>query len=92
MTVNEIAEKYDMKISSSKTKGIELCGKNMQMVKTDIQGKIIEQVAIYFNYLTNSMASEPTVHHHIHKFPPLVSIQLNPPHNPTENLPMIDPF
>jgi hypothetical protein len=45
MTVNElnkIAEKYDMKISSSKTKAIELCGKNMQMVKTDIQGKIIE--------------------------------------------------
>jgi hypothetical protein len=53
MTVNElnkIAKKYDMKISSSKTKTMGLCGKNIQRVKIEIEGKIIEQVS-NLNYL-----------------------------------------
>jgi hypothetical protein len=33
-------------MSSSKTKTIGLCGKNMQMVKIGIEGKIIEQILI----------------------------------------------
>jgi transcription antitermination factor NusA-like protein len=39
-----------MKISTSKTKAIGVCGKNIQRVKKEIEGKIIEQVS-NFNYL-----------------------------------------
>jgi hypothetical protein len=50
--LNKIAKKYDMKISSSKTNSIGVCGKNTQRVKIEIEGKIIEQV-YNFNYLGN---------------------------------------
>jgi hypothetical protein len=43
MTVNElnkIIKKYDMRISSSKTKRIGFCGKNLQRVKIEIEGKL----------------------------------------------------
>jgi hypothetical protein len=43
-------KKCDMKISSSKTKTIGFCGKNMQRVEVDIEGKTIEPVS-NFNYL-----------------------------------------
>jgi hypothetical protein len=41
-----------MKITASKTKAAGVCGKNVQRVKIEIEGKIIEQVS-NFNYLTN---------------------------------------
>jgi hypothetical protein len=50
--VHKIAKKYDMKISTSKTKAIGVCGKNIQRVKIEIEGKIIEQVS-NFNYLVS---------------------------------------
>jgi hypothetical protein len=34
--LNKIAKKYDMKISSSNTKTIGLCGKNIQRIKREI--------------------------------------------------------
>jgi transcription antitermination factor NusA-like protein len=43
--LNKIAKKYNMKISTSKTKAIGVCGKNTQRVKTEFEGKIIEQVS-----------------------------------------------
>jgi hypothetical protein len=55
MAVNEldkIVKKYDMKISTTETKTIGLCGKNIQRVKIEIEGKIIEQVSS-FNYSGN---------------------------------------
>jgi hypothetical protein len=48
--LNKIAKKYDLKISTFKTKAIAVCGKNIQRVKIEIEGKIIEQVS-NFNYL-----------------------------------------
>jgi hypothetical protein len=48
---------YDMKISSSKAKTIGSCGKNVQRVKTEIEGKLIEQVS-NFNYLGNVISHE----------------------------------
>jgi beta-xylosidase len=42
--LNKIVKKYDVKISTTKTKTIRLCGKNIQRVKIEIEGKIIEQV------------------------------------------------
>jgi hypothetical protein len=50
--LNRIAKKYDMKLSTSKTKTIGVCGKNIQQDKIEIEGKIIEQVSD-FNYLGN---------------------------------------
>jgi hypothetical protein len=53
MAVNELNKnirKYDMKISSSKTKTVGFYGKNIQRVKIEIEGKIIEQGS-YFKYL-----------------------------------------
>jgi beta-xylosidase len=50
--LNKIVKKYDMKISTIKTKTKGLCGKNIQRVKIEIEGKIIEQVSS-FNYLGN---------------------------------------
>jgi hypothetical protein len=55
--LNKIVKKYDMKISTTKTKTIGLFGKNIQMVKIKIEGKIIEQVSI-FNYLGNLISNE----------------------------------
>jgi hypothetical protein len=46
-----------MKISTSKTKAIGLCGKNIQRVKIEIEGKIIEQVS-NFNYLGSLISNE----------------------------------
>jgi hypothetical protein len=34
--LNKIVKKYDVKISTSKTKTIGVCGKNIQRVKTEI--------------------------------------------------------
>jgi beta-xylosidase len=48
--LNKTAKKYDMKISSSKTKTIRLCDKNLLRVKIEIKGKIIELIS-NFNYL-----------------------------------------
>jgi hypothetical protein len=60
MTVNElnkIATKYDMKIPTSKTKPIGVCGKSIRTVKIKIEGKIIEQVS-KLNYLGNLILNE----------------------------------
>jgi hypothetical protein len=60
MAINELkktAKKYDMKISTSKTKAIGVCSKNIQRVKIEIEGKIIEQVT-NFNYLGNFISNE----------------------------------
>jgi hypothetical protein len=46
-----------MKISTTKTKTIGLCGKNIQRVKIEIEGKITEQVSS-FNYLGNLISNE----------------------------------
>jgi beta-xylosidase len=43
--LNKIGKKYDMKISTSKTKSMVLCGKYTQRVKIVIDDIIIEQVA-----------------------------------------------
>jgi hypothetical protein len=50
-----------MKISTTKTKIIGLCGKNIQRVKIEIEGKIIEQVS-GFNYLGNLISNEEKVY------------------------------
>jgi hypothetical protein len=55
--LNKIAKKYYMKISSSKTKTMGLCGKNVQRTKTEIKGKIVEQVS-NFNYLGQLISNE----------------------------------
>jgi hypothetical protein len=60
MAVNELnktAKKYDMKVSTSKTKAIRVCGKHIQRVKIEIEGKIIEQVS-NFNYLGSLISNE----------------------------------
>jgi hypothetical protein len=59
MAVNELnkfVKKCDMKISTSKTKAIGVCGKNIQWVKIEIEGKIIEKVSnfIYLGSLTSN--------------------------------------
>jgi sugar-specific transcriptional regulator TrmB len=54
--LNEIANKYNMKISSSKTT-TGLCGKNIQTVKRETEDKIIEQVS-NFNYLGHLISNE----------------------------------
>jgi hypothetical protein len=40
--LNKTINKYDLKISSSNTKTVGFCGKNVQRVETEVQGKIIE--------------------------------------------------
>jgi hypothetical protein len=50
-----------MKISTSKTKAIGVCGKNIQRVKIEIEGKIIEQVS-NFNYLGSLISNEGKGH------------------------------
>jgi hypothetical protein len=50
--LNKIGKKYDMKISTSKTKSVGLCGKYIQRVKIVIDDKIIEQVSSFI-YLGN---------------------------------------
>jgi hypothetical protein len=40
--LNKIAKKCNMKISSSKTKTVGLCGKIIQRLKIEIEGKIRE--------------------------------------------------
>jgi hypothetical protein len=45
--LNKIVKKYDMKISTTKTKTIGLCGKNIRRVKIEIEGKIIEQISCF---------------------------------------------
>jgi hypothetical protein len=46
-----------MKISSSKTRTMALCGKNIQRVEIETEGKIIEQVS-NFNYLGHLISNE----------------------------------
>jgi hypothetical protein len=55
--LNKIVKKYDMKISTTKTKTRGLCGKNIQRVKIEIGGTIIEQVSS-FNYLGNLISND----------------------------------
>jgi hypothetical protein len=50
--LNKISKKCDMKISTSKTKTMGLCCKNIQGVKIEIEGKIIELIS-NSNYLRN---------------------------------------
>jgi hypothetical protein len=60
MTVNEvhkIATKYNMKISTSKTRTTEICGKTYKRVKTETEGKIIEQVS-NFSFPGNLIENE----------------------------------
>jgi hypothetical protein len=60
MTLNEqnkIIKKYDVKISSSKMETIGFCGRNVQRVKIEIEGKITEQVS-NFNYLGYLISSD----------------------------------
>jgi uncharacterized protein with PhoU and TrkA domain len=54
--LKKIVKKYDIKISTTKTKTIGLCGKNIQRVKIEIEGKIIGQVSS-FNYFGNLISN-----------------------------------
>jgi hypothetical protein len=53
--LNTIAKKYNLKISTSKTKSIGMCGNEIQSLKMMIKGKIIEQVT-EFVYLGNKIS------------------------------------
>jgi RNA binding exosome subunit len=55
--LDKIVKKYGTKISTTKTKTTGLCGKNIQRVKIEIEGKMIEQVSS-FNYLGNLISNE----------------------------------
>jgi hypothetical protein len=52
-TLNKIARKYNMKISTTKTKPIRICGKNIERAKIVIDDTIIEQVTdiIYLGHV-----------------------------------------
>jgi recombinational DNA repair protein (RecF pathway) len=52
-----IAFVLEMKISTSKTKATGVCGKHIQRVKIEIEGKIIKQVS-NFNYLGSLMSNK----------------------------------
>jgi hypothetical protein len=43
-TLNKIAQKYNKKISTTKTKVMAICGKKIRTAKTFIDDTIIEQV------------------------------------------------
>jgi hypothetical protein len=58
-TLNKIARKYSMKISTTKTKSVAVCGKNIQRAKTVINYIIIEQVTD-FTYLGNTISAFKT--------------------------------
>jgi hypothetical protein len=53
--LNLIARKYNMIISSTKTKSMAMCGNQLQRVKVVINDKIIEQVT-EFKYLGNGIS------------------------------------
>jgi hypothetical protein len=53
--LNRITRKYGIKISTLKSKTMGMCGKNIQRVKIEIEGKIIEQVSD-FTYLGNTFS------------------------------------
>jgi hypothetical protein len=55
--LNKIVKKYDMKMTTTKTKTLGKCGKNIQRAKIEIEGKIIEQVSS-FNCLGNLISNE----------------------------------
>jgi hypothetical protein len=55
--LNKLSKKYDMKISTSKTKAIGVCGKNIQHIRIKIEGKTVEQVS-NFNYVGSLMSNE----------------------------------
>jgi hypothetical protein len=55
--LNKIGKKYDMKISTSKTKSMGQCGKYTQRVKIVIDDKIIEHVS-NFIYLGNLVSND----------------------------------
>jgi hypothetical protein len=60
MAVNELnktAKKYDMKISSSKIETMGFCGKNVQRVKIEMEGKIVDKFS-NFNYLGHLISNE----------------------------------
>jgi hypothetical protein len=60
MAVNELnkfSKKYEMKISTSKTKAIGVCGKNIKHIRIEIEGKTVEQVS-NFNYVVSLMSNE----------------------------------
>ena len=44
-----------MNISVAKTKAMEICGKNIQSVKTEIEGTVIDEGSD-FNYLENMIS------------------------------------
>jgi sorting nexin-29 len=54
-TLNEIARKYSMKTSTTKTQSMAVCGKNMQRAKIVIDDTIIVQVTD-FMYLGNMIS------------------------------------
>jgi hypothetical protein len=53
-----------MKISTLKSKTMGMCGKNIQRVKIEIEGKIIEQVSD-FTYLGNTFSEHKKDIYHI---------------------------
>jgi hypothetical protein len=53
--LNSIAKKYNLKISTSETKSIGMCGNEIQSLNMMIKGKIIEQVT-EFVYLGNKIS------------------------------------
>jgi hypothetical protein len=60
MVINELNKtvtKYHMKILSSKIKTMGLCGKNIQRVQIEIEGKITEQVP-NISYLGHLISNE----------------------------------
>jgi len=53
--LNNIAKKYKLKISTSKTKSMGMCGNEIRRLKIMIEGKIIEKVT-EFDYLGNKIS------------------------------------
>jgi hypothetical protein len=53
--LSNIAKKYNLRISTSKTKSMGMCGNRIRRLKIMIHGKIIEQVT-EFNYLGSKIS------------------------------------
>ena len=47
--LHEIMKNYDMKISTSKTKAMALCGKTITWIKIETQDQVVEQASSFQN-------------------------------------------
>jgi hypothetical protein len=66
--LNKITRKYGMKIFTLKSKTMGMREKNIQRVKTEIEGKITEQVSD-FTYVGNTFSEhKKDIHIKLHKY------------------------